>query len=168
MHVRPATASDAPTVAAILAASYPALMRSAYPAEFLARALPRITRPNSTLLASGLYYLAEAEGGGALGCGGWSASPPGSDARAPGIAHIRHFATHPAWTGRGAGRAIYRRCEADAHAAGFTRFICYASLNGEGFYAALGFRRLRRIDVPMGPDLAFPSILMSREIGPAS
>jgi predicted N-acetyltransferase YhbS len=165
MQLRPATPGDAAAVAAILAAAYPALMRGAYAEELLALTLPRMVSPNPALLASGTYYLAEAEGGEAVGCGGWSASPPGSDAREAGIAHIRHFAVHPARIGRGVGRAIYARCEADAGAAGFVRFLCYASLNGEPFYRALGFRRLRRIEVPMGGGILFPSILMARAIG---
>jgi len=164
MLVRPATPSDAAAVAAVLAASYPALMRGAYPADLLALTLPLIVSPNPALLASGTYYLAEAKSGEALGCGGWSTSAPGSRRREPGTAHIRHFATHPAWTGRGVGRAVYARCEEDARAAGIARFICYASLNGEPFYRALGFRPLRRIEVPMGGGLRFPAILMVREI----
>lgn len=154
------------TVSAILAASYPSLMRGAYPDDLLARALPRITSANSTLLESGTYYLAEAEDGAAAGCGGWSYRPPEADSREEGIAHIRHFATHADWTGKGVGRAIFDRCEADAAAAGFTRFTCYSSLNGEGFYAALGFRRVREIAVPLSRNLLFPSILMVRDIAP--
>lgn len=168
MLVRPATPEDAPAVAAILAASYPLLMRGPYPDDLLARTLPGMTRPNPTLLASGTYYLAEAGDGVFAACGGWSANAPGSDVRQPGIAHIRHFATHPAWTSRGVGRMLYDRCEQDARSAGFERFTCYSSLNGEPFYAAMGFRRLRRIDVPMGDGIRFPSILMTRDIGPAS
>jgi GNAT superfamily N-acetyltransferase len=163
MLVRPATPDDAHRVGAILAASYPELMAPAYPPELLARALPRIVRPNPVLLESGTYYLAELDGEPA-GCGGWSHRPPEADLRQPGTAHIRHFATHPGRIGRGVGRAIYDRCEADAAAAGFARFVCYASLNGEPFYAALGFRRVRLFEAPMG-DLLFPSVLMVREIG---
>jgi GNAT superfamily N-acetyltransferase len=164
MKVRPATPADAAAVSAILAASYPALMRDAYPDELLVRALPLITRANPALLESGSYHLALLEDGEAVACGGWSHRPPERDSREPGLAHIRHFATHPDWTGRGAGRAIYERCAAEARAAGFTRFTCYSSRNGEPFYAALGFRRLREILVPMGPGLRFPSVLMVREI----
>jgi GNAT superfamily N-acetyltransferase len=167
MHVRIATPSDAPIVGAILGASYPALMAPAYDPALLARALPLIVRPNTSLLASRTYYLAT-EGDAAIACGGWSYRPPEIDAREPGIAHIRHFATHPDWTGRGAGRAVYERCEAEARAAGFTRFVCYASRNGEPFYAALGFARVRDIEVPIGPRLAFPSVLMVRDIPRAS
>ena len=164
MQVMPATPADAGTVTRILAASYPSLMRGAYPDALLDRALPLITRANPALLESGTYYLALAESGESIACGGWSHRPPERDESEAGLAHIRHFATHPDWTGRGAGRAIYRSCEDQARAAGFTRFLCYSSRNGEPFYAALGFRRLREIAVPMGPGLRFPSILMMREI----
>jgi N-acetylglutamate synthase-like GNAT family acetyltransferase len=167
MQVRAATTADSDRVTKILAASYPALMRGAYSEALLERALPLITRANPALLESGTYYLAALDGE-AVACGGWSHRPPERDSREPGLAHIRHFATHPDWTGRGAGRAVYDRCEADASAAGFTRFVCYASRNGERFYAALGFRRLREIAVPIAAGLLFPSVLMVREITPAS
>ena len=44
----------------------------------------------------------------------------------------------------------------DARAAGLVRLECYSSLNGESFYAALGFKRLCIIQVPMHNDIAFP------------
>ncbi len=166
MLVRTATLDDMAMVSAILAASYPSLMRGAYPEDLLARALPRITSANPALLASGTYYLAEAADGTAAGCGGWSYRPPEEDRREQGVAHIRHFATRDGWTGKGVGRAIFHRCEADARAAGFSQFTCYSSLNGECFYAALGFRRIREIAVPLRRDLSFPSILMVRGIAP--
>jgi GNAT superfamily N-acetyltransferase len=161
--LRVATPDDAAAVRHVLVNSYPALMAKAYDPELLARALPRITLPHPKLLAGGTYYLVEADGY-AAGCGGWSWWRPGSDEVEPGLAHIRHFATHCDWTGRGVGRALYERCEQDARAAGADRFECYASLNGEGFYAALGFARIGAMEVAMGPGLDFPSILMRRPI----
>ena len=166
MQIRPATPDDRDAVAAILAASYPLLMRAAYRAELLARTLPGMTRANPGLLASGTYYLAEPESGVFAGCGGWSDHGPGGGGREPGTAHIRHFATHPDWTGRGVGRLIYLRCEADARAAGFAIFEAYASLNGEPFYAALGFRRLELIETPMPGGVLFPAVRMERAIPP--
>jgi predicted N-acetyltransferase YhbS len=68
------------------------------------------------------------------------------------------------WVGRGVGRALYECCARDARAAGARDFEAQASLNGEPFYAALGFVRIGPIDVPMGRDLVFPSILMRRAI----
>ena len=163
MRVRTASLDDAAAIGAVLTASYSLLMRGAYPDDLLERALPRITRANPDLLRSGRYHLAESDDGAAMGCGGWSDRPPGSGP--DGHAHIRHFATHPDWTGKGVGRAIYGRCEEQAAAAGYGGFVCFASLNGEAFYAALGFRRVREIRVPMGPGLRFPSVLMVKGIG---
>jgi predicted N-acetyltransferase YhbS len=161
--IRVATPDDAPAVRAVLEDSYPALMAPAYPAELLARVMPLITRPHPRLLAEGTYYLAEVDGEIA-GCGGWSFWGPGGEAAEPGLAHIRHFAVCASWTGRGVGRSLYDRCEAEARAAGADRFEVQSSLNGEAFYARLGFERVGPIDVPMGPDVAFPSILMRRSI----
>ena len=163
LSVRTAKPDDAPVVRAILEDSYPALMAGAYPPDLLMRALPLITRPHPRLLAEGTYYLAEAQGEMA-GCGGWSFWGPSGETAEPGLAHIRHFAVCEGWAGKGVGRALYDRCEADARAAGAERFEVQSSLNGEAFYARLGFERVSAIDVPMGPDLAFPSILMRRAI----
>ena len=163
ISIRVATPADSAAVAEVLVHSYPELMAGAYDPDLLARALPLITRPHPRLLAGGCYYLAEWDGH-AAGCGGWSRERPGGNEVEPGLAHIRHFATHRDWIGRGVGRALYERCEQDARAAGVNRFECYASLNGEAFYAAMGFARIGAIEVGMGPDVEFPSILMRRPI----
>ena len=163
IEIRVAGPDDAKAVRSVLEDSYPALMAGAYAPELLARALPLITRPHPRLLAGGTYFLAEA-GGAAVDCGGWSFWAPGSGAVEPGLAHIRHFAVRSGWAGHGIGRALYQCCERDARAAGAHDFEAQSSLNGEAFYAALGFVRIGAIDVPMGPDLIFPSILMRRRI----
>jgi GNAT superfamily N-acetyltransferase len=164
LRLRVATPADAEAVAAILLPSYARLMAEAYPPALLRRTLPLITRANPKLLASGRYYLVEAETGEPAGCGGWSAHRPGGPEPDPRRAHIRHFATHPAWIRRGVGRRLYERCEADARAVGFTRFECWSSLNGESFYTALGFRRVERIDTPLSSGIHFPAIRMERAI----
>jgi GNAT superfamily N-acetyltransferase len=164
MRLRVATPDDSAAVASVLGPSYAELMAPAYPAELMARALPLITRPNPRLLASGLYYLVEAESGEPAGCGGWSANPPDRIDHDPQRAHIRHFATHPSWLRRGVGRLLYERCEIDARAARFTVIECYASLNGEAFYAALGFRRLGPIATPMSGGIRFPAVRMERAL----
>ncbi|HEX6375284.1 MAG TPA: GNAT family N-acetyltransferase [Allosphingosinicella sp.] len=164
MRLRVATLADAAAVDAVLGPSYAELMASDYAPEVLARALPSMGRANPVLLSSGRYYLVEAETGETAGCGGWSPDPPDRRDEDPRRAHIRHFATHPDWTRRGVGRMLYERCEVDARAAGFSLFECYASLNGEPFYAALGFRRLERIETPMPAGVRFPAIRMERPI----
>ena len=70
----------------------------------------------------------------------------------------------PQWTGRGVGRAIYDRCAAEAKSADVTQFECYASLNAEGFYAALGFRTVKPLDVRMSDELTLASLLMERRL----
>jgi N-acetylglutamate synthase-like GNAT family acetyltransferase len=164
LRLRVAVPADAEAIAAILRPSYSVLMAKGYPPALLALVLPSITRANRELLASGRYYLVEAESGEPAGCGGWSAHPPGASELDPRRAHIRHFAVHPDWLRRGVGRMLYARCEADARANGFAQFECWASLNGEGFYAALGFRRIGRIETPMPGDVRFPAIRMKRAI----
>jgi GNAT superfamily N-acetyltransferase len=164
MRLSVATAADSDSVEAVLGPSYALLMAAAYPPDLLARALPAITRANPALLESGLYYLVESESGEPAGCGGWSANPPGRKDMDRERAHIRHFATHPDWTRLGIGRLLYERCAADARAAGFKIFEAWASLNGEPFYAALGFRALGRIDTQMPGGILFPAIRMERPI----
>lgn len=164
MRLRVTTPDDADAVASVLRPSYSALWASAYPAELLTRALPLTTRANPVLLDSGRYYLVETEAGEPAGCGGWSPDPPDRSESDPRRAHIRHFATHPDFVRRGVGRMLYERCETDARAAGFAVFECYSSLNGEGFYAGLGFRRLGPIATPMPGGILFPAVRMQREI----
>jgi GNAT superfamily N-acetyltransferase len=162
MRLRVATPGDSDAVASVLGPSYGQLMAGAYPPDLLNRALPAITRANPALLSSGRYYLVETETGEPAGCGGWSSNPPGRRDDDPDRAHIRHFATHPAWTRRGVGRLLYERCAADARASGFALFEAWASLNGEGFYASLGFRPLEAIETAMPGGVMFPAIRMER------
>ena len=158
--MRVATLSDVAGVGALLQASYPILMGSTYDEVLLAPALKLMTRVNPALLASGTFYVAEARDGLVVGCGGWTLERPGGDAVEAGLGHIRQFGTHPDWTNRGIGRAIYRLCEADACSAGITSFECDASLNAEKFYSALGFESIRRKDVELGSDVVLPGVLM--------
>ncbi|MEZ5669842.1 MAG: GNAT family N-acetyltransferase [Alphaproteobacteria bacterium] len=162
--IRTARPDDADAVRAVLEASYPALMAGAYPPAVLAALLPRMVDANPRLLGSGRYYLAEVAGAVA-GCGGWSRERPGGGAAEPGLGHIRHFAVRADRAGRGIGRALMQRCLAEARADGVVLLECYASLNAEGFYRAMGFRTVGPLDVRMGPGPALPSMLMRRPVG---
>ena len=115
--IRIATPADSAAVNAVLAASYPALLAPRYDGEVLARALPFLIRAHPGLLASGTYYVAERDGA-LVGCGGWTVAEPGSGEIVEGEAHVRHFATHPDWVGRGIASALLARCFADARQAG--------------------------------------------------
>lgn len=163
-RLRAATPDDARDVTALLERSYRALMRSAYPQDLLARALPLITRANPALLASGTYFVAVSGAGAAVGSGGWTPAAPDTGSVERAVGHIRHFATDSAWTGRGIGRAVYDRSAQQAVGAGIRRFVCYASLNAVPFYAALGFAEIRPIEIPLADDLSFPAMLMQRDL----
>ncbi len=81
-----------------------------------------------------------------------------------GLAHVRHFATHPQALGRGIGRMIFSKCIMDASKSDVTRFKCFSSLNAVAFYETLGFERQNRIDIQMGPEVVFPSIVMVMDV----
>ena len=161
--VRVAAPSDSEGLTALLLESFPTLMRSAYVPETLKPALELMTRAQPGLLASGTYYVAVSTDGKIVGCGGWSREHHEIAAQA-GVGHIRHFGTHPDWVNRGVGKAIYCRCETDAREAGVACFECQSSLNAEGFYAACGFERVRKIEIEMRQGLFFPAILMQKSI----
>ncbi|MDX2308012.1 MAG: GNAT family N-acetyltransferase [Hyphomicrobium sp.] len=167
-EVRVARAADEPAVTTLLAACYPALMRGAYGDEILDAALPLITRANPHLLASGTYYVAEAADGALVGCGGVGlarpGAPPGAVEVEPGLAHVRHFATDPAWLRRGVARSIMSRSIAAARRAAATAVECYSSLNAVPFYTVEGFRPVERVDVRLDGTLRFPAVLMRRDI----
>jgi GNAT superfamily N-acetyltransferase len=143
-------------------ASYSSLLTAHYSSDTLGGALPNMIQGNPKLLVSGTYYVAEMEAGHLVGCGGWTTARPGSGQIVEGVAHIRHFATHPEWVGRKVGASLLTRCFSDARALGVRKLYCFSSLNAEGFYRALGFETIKPID-PMGQSL-FPGILMSREL----
>ncbi|MBX2854846.1 MAG: GNAT family N-acetyltransferase [Rhodobacteraceae bacterium] len=164
MLIRQTTHADSDEVTAIFQASYPKLMPAGYAPDLLEVVLPAMTIAKPALLSSGSYFVALAEDNAYAGCGGWTKERPGTGEKREGLGHIRHFATHPDYVGKGVGRAIYLACEALARSEGVTKFECYASLNAEGFYRSLGFELVERIDVPMGEGLVFPSLRMMRAI----
>ncbi|MFO1091522.1 MAG: GNAT family N-acetyltransferase [Hyphomicrobiales bacterium] len=164
--VRIARPEDAPALDRVFLSSYATLWAPAYDAEVLARALPFVTRANPKLLSSGTFYLCEAPDGGVVGAGGFSLDRPGSGEIASGVAHVRHFATLPEWTGRGVGRALYGRCERDAQARGVEVFECNAALNAVPFYAAMGFDTVGETSVPLGPAVAMRAMVMRKVLGP--
>ena len=149
---------------ALTQASYATLMPAAYDQGLLDKLLPIIAKANPQLLASGLYYLAVSPEDEVVGAGGWTRERPGSGDTEAGLGHIRHFATHPDWTGQGVGRALFERCLSESRSTGISWFECYSSLNAVDFYRRLGFLEVRTIDIPMGGDLVMPAVLMEQRL----
>ena len=160
--IRVAGPPDLDAVGALLVASYSCLLATRYPSDVLQRALPFMTKAQPALLASGSYYVAENGAGDLVGCGGWTTARPGTGEVIQGEAHIRHFATHPDWVRRGVASSLLSLCLRDAQLVGIRKLHCFSTLNAEGFYRASGFETTGSIDVPMGPILKFPGVLMTR------
>lgn len=171
-RIRQAVLADKPEVSALLGASYAGLMAASYAPGVLAAALPIITVAQDDLLASRTYFVAvgepdscASESGAVVGCGGWTPERPGQGAiRTEGVGHIRHFATDPAWIGRGVGRAIMAASIESARRSGVRRLDVLSSLNAEAFYAALGFLTRGPRVVMLAGVVPFPSVDMSRTI----
>lgn len=162
--IRVATPQDRDGVTGLLRVSYPALVRGAYDAATFDAISPVLTVAQPALLRSGSYFVAETTAGTIVGCGGWTRERPGSGEIRPGLGHVRHFAVHPDWTRRRIGQRMYARCVAQAKASSVETLECYSTLNGEAFYAALGFRSTGRIEVEMANGVRFPGIRMLAQI----
>jgi N-acetylglutamate synthase-like GNAT family acetyltransferase len=162
--IRVATPEDEQSVNNLLAASYSLLMQQHYDKSLLKAVLPMLGRVSPLLLASGTYYLTETEDKSVVGCGGWTRESPELGEIIAQLGHIRHFATHPEWVGRGVGRSIYLVCERAAKSAGVIQFHSNSSLNAESFYASLGFEVTQKIDVQLGDRVSVPGVLMQRHI----
>lgn len=155
MRVRAAVAGDLAAIDALLAASYPVLLKDDYPPSVLVTALPIISRAQPRLVASGRYFVAMDDAGAVRGAGGWSAGQNG-------MAHVRHVVTDHRRQRQGIGRAILVRVIAEARVAGAARLSCLSTRNAVPFYMAMGFTPLGPRDVTLRPGIVFPSIEMAR------
>ncbi|KIC50824.1 GNAT family N-acetyltransferase [Tateyamaria sp. ANG-S1] len=158
MQVRPTTKADLAAVDALLARTYPKLLKADYPPSVLVTALPIISRAQPDLLACGTYYVVE-EDNVVLGAGGWT-----PDRKETGVGHIRHVVTDDRALRRGVGRLLMLHCFAVARAAGVVRMECSATRTAVPFYEAVGFRQVGLIDVPLGDGIVFPSVRMTQTL----
>ena len=179
MNALPATPIDAVAVRELLLDySYRDLLQADYDADLLETALPMITTARPELLTCGTWYVVEAPSdAGAttdttktsqllVGCGGWTRQSPATDDDAN-LPHLRHFATHPDWIRKGIARAIWDCCRTDWENEGGgmpSTLEVYSTLTAAPFYASLGFRNVREMEIPLGEGACrFPCILMKRD-----
>ena len=158
MNIRPTTIADLAVVDALLARSYPKLLKADSPPSVLVTVLPVIARAQPKLLRCGTYYVVE-EDGQVLGAGGWT--PDRTD---PALGHIRHVATDDRALRRGVGRRLLNHCFDTARAAGVQRMECWATLTAERFYQAVGFQTVGPMDVTLEGGIRFPSLRMLRDL----
>jgi GNAT superfamily N-acetyltransferase len=162
--LRVAGPADGPAVSSLLEASYTKLLALGYDPDLLVKVLPLVTKANSQLLVSRNFYVAQDQLDQFIGCGGWSKEEPGSGEIRQGVAHIRHFATHPDWIRQGVGQALLSRCLEDAKAAAVRILECHSSFIAVDFYRASGFVMIRPIEMQLPSNLSIPGVLMRREL----
>ena len=131
--IRASRSDDLAAVDALLARSYPKLLKADYPPSVLVTALPLISRAQPALLASGTYYVAELDGQ-IVGAGGWT-----HDRNRAGVADIRHLVSDDRLLRRGIARAILTHAIAVAKSEEVRVMLCSSTRTAVPFYAALGF-----------------------------
>jgi GNAT superfamily N-acetyltransferase len=166
MTLRRARPSDLGAVERLLKRSYMRLLRADYPPSVMVTALPLIVRARPDLLASGRYFLAEAEDGALLGAGGWSAASQRDDGTVPDVGQVRHVAVDPDAVRLGVGRAIMGEVISDALRHGVKWLDCMSTRTAVPFYQALGFRFMHDAEVGLRPGIVFPAVRMMRQILP--
>jgi N-acetylglutamate synthase-like GNAT family acetyltransferase len=171
LTLRRARPSDLKAVDHLLRRSYPRLLKPDYPPSVMVLALPIIARARPELLASGRYFVVQAEDGVILGAGGWSMGAPQAAgatdwAEQTGMGHVRHVAVDPERVRGGVGRAIMSEVIVDALRHGVRWLDCLSTRTAVPFYEAMGFRVLHEVEVGLAPGIAFPAIRMMRQIAP--
>lgn len=156
--IRPTTLKDLAEVDALLARTYPKLLKADYAPSVLVTALPIISRARPELLSCGTYYVA-VEGDAVLGAGGWT-----RDARDGQLGHIRHVVTDDRHLRRGIARALLDQCFEVAGQAGVTRMECWSTITAERFYQSVGFDTVGPMDVTLEGGIVFPSLRMRRDL----
>ncbi|MDU9006343.1 GNAT family N-acetyltransferase [Sedimentitalea todarodis] len=155
ISLRTSTIADLAVVDALLSRAYPKLLKAHYPPSVLVTALPLISRAQPVLLQSGTYYVAEVEGHGIVGAGGWT-----RDRGSRHLGHIRHVVSDDRFQRRGIARALIRHTLNAAQAQAITEMECWSTLTAEPFYAALGFVSEGPMEITLRPGIGFPSVRM--------
>ncbi|MFY0596215.1 MAG: GNAT family N-acetyltransferase [Cognatishimia sp.] len=158
--IRPALASDADAISAMMTRSYSELLRADYNPRILAKALPRIGQARPELLGCGTYFVAETSEGDVAGAGGWTDLSPTRGLGHQGEGHMRHVAVDPNYLRRGIGSALAKAAFESAQKSGVRALRCMSTLTAEAFYNRLGFARIQPIELTLEPGLFFPAIEM--------
>lgn len=157
VQIRIAQSQDLAGVDALLARSYPKLLKHDYAPSVLVLALPIITRAKPELMQSGTYYVAETDAGEIIGAGGWTPSRGSRDQ-----GDIRHVVTDPDHLRRGVGQAIISASLDQARADGISVMRCWSTHTAVPFYQAQGFTIRGPLSVTLAGGIAFPSVDMQQ------
>jgi len=163
LNVRMAVRADIAAVDALLARSFPRLLKPDYPPSVLVTALPRISRAQPGLVTCGTYYVVE-EAGQIIGAGAWTRAVPGGGKAQQGLGNVRHVVTDDRAVRRGVGRTLLTHVFAMARAAGISRLDCISTRTAVPFYAAMGFAVRGPVTISLAPGIDFPAVAMTCEL----
>ncbi len=163
LNVRVATATDIEGVDALLARSYPAILKASYKPSVLVTAIPLISKAQPMLVTCGTYFVVEDRNGAIVGAGGWTPNaPPGDRSVSDKVAHIRHLVSDHRRLREGIGRLLMARVFETSEAAGIEQIECFSTLTAVPFYAACGFSTLGAMTVSLRQGIDFPAVHMRR------
>jgi YbgC/YbaW family acyl-CoA thioester hydrolase len=171
--LRKATLDDRGALEGLIAHAARTLTLGSYTPRQIETGLRAAFGVDTQLIQDGTYWVAEVDSK-LVGCGGWSRRRTlfGGDARAHrdsaelnperDAAKIRAFFTDPAYARKGVGRALLKRCEAEARASGFHRLELMAMRSGIAFYEANGYRPGAPFEYELEPGLSIEFMPMSK------
>lgn len=153
---RPIRAEDVDAVRALQKASWTALAQDTHTRAQMAAHAALIDAPDyDAALLSNNIILAW-RGDRVIGSAGWCDMPDD-----PSAARIRKVFVDADAAGTGLGRALVEQVEASARGRGRSKFTVRSNANAEGFYAALGYRPIRRGTMP-APGADLPVVFMEK------
>lgn len=162
--IRAATPRDSQAVERLLFRCYGQLLIADYGSEYIARALPIVSKPRPELLESATFYLVLTSDGDLAGCGGWSFTNPRSQTIDDDSGHIRHVATDPDFVRAGVATALLTHIIDEAQANSVPRLECLSTTTAAPFYARCDFVEIERIDLPIAKGLDLATIVMERPL----
>ena len=157
VEIRPLRQADLDTIGALQEASILALGAAVYSRAQLDAWARFGWHYRHKLLDDGGAFFVAAQPDRLVGVGGWS-----PDSLAAELAWLRYLFVHPAAAGNGVGRQLVDAIEADARTRGKAGFRVWSSLNAAGFYAALGYRRVRRGRWPLTGTIEIDYLLLAK------
>ena len=173
MRIRKAVASDIPRIEEVMRESTSALGARYYDERQTTSATEQITIPDRQLIDDETYFVVE-EDDVIVACGGWSkraklyTGSGSTDARplepATEAARVRAMFVLSSHARRGIGRMILEACEDEARRAGFRRMELMATLPGEPFYVACGYRVRQRTDILLNDGVILGGAMMEKEL----
>jgi GNAT superfamily N-acetyltransferase len=173
--IRPVNAADATAILRLRSSSLRTLAARYYSTAQLdgleaTGALP------VDVIEAGRYFVAERQGW-VVGAGGWSPGAPaeampcflgpqdeGERASNQGVATVRAVFVDPDWAGRGVGRLIMARVEAEAAGAGRHALELLALVSAVRFYHRLGYRDLALQSLALAGGATLPSVHMRKTL----